>query len=414
MPVFTYIAKTKDAKTIRDKEEAPSREELTTRLRARGLFIIEVKEFKKEEAKPRLFSRFTSGKHSGLKSYDLAFFARNLSTTLSSGVTLLRSLEIISLQTSSLRLGKALRECSVYVKEGLSLSEAVAKYPQIFSPLWQGVIEVGEASGNLPFVLERLADYLDMRLDFERKVKGALVYPTIILIAGIIAMFVFFNLILPKFAVIFKGFNLELPLITQMLFDITKYMQKNFIFIIVSIIVLILFVARSRKVVATKELWDKVNLKAPLIKDVVFIACLERFTSTMYILLESGLPLVSTLEIAAHSMGNLVLERVILYVKDRVREGGSLSGEFLKSEFLPPLVSEMAKIGEETGAMPEVFKKISLHYRKELTTRVERFIAAFEPLMIILLGIIIGTIVIALFLPLFRIATLGGRGGGSF
>jgi type II secretory pathway component PulF len=410
MPRYIYVAKTKDGKTLREKEEAFSKEELISRLRARGLFIVEVQEVKVGVAskKTKVTIKFKAGKRYSVKISDLTFLARNLSTTLSSGVTLLRSLEIISLQTTSLQLAKALGECGNYVKEGLSLSEAIGKYPKIFSHLWRGIVEVGEASGNLPLVLDRLADYLERRMEFERKLKSALVYPSIIIVAAILAMFIFFQFILPKFAEVFDQFNIDLPLLTQILFDISKIFQKFWYFIIGGIIALAVFFFRSQKDPQLKKVWDKIYLQIPLIKDLVFLSCLERFNSTMHILLESGLPLVSTLEIAGHAVGNSLIEKSIIYIKDRVKEGHSLSAEFTKQALFPPLISEMSKIGEETGTLPQVFEKVSVFYQKDLTSKLERFIAAFEPLMILSLGVAIGILVISLFLPLFKLSTLSG------
>jgi type IV pilus assembly protein PilC len=410
MPEYIYSAKTKDAKTIKDTEAASSREELVSKLRARGLFIISIREVKDRSKKFSLVSLFgpKRGKRSSIKLYDLTLFARNLSTTLSSGITLLRSLEILSAQTESAGLERILKESGNDVREGLSLSEAVAKYPKVFSSLWRGIIEVGEASGNLPFVLERLADYLERRMEFERKIKSALIYPSILVVVAMLALFIFFKFILPKFTTIFDQFNVELPLPTKVIFGISKFLDNNFLLIIggiVSLISLLFFLKNNPHL---RKFWDRISLRLPLVGKLIFLSSLERFTSTFYILLDSGLPLVYTLEIVAKGVGNCFLEKNILSIKERVREGASLSEEFSKANIFPLLVSEMAKIGEETGSMPQVFKKISLHYQKELTIKVERFVAAFEPLMIVFMGLIIGSMVISLFLPIFKIATLGG------
>jgi type IV pilus assembly protein PilC len=348
------------------------------------------------------------GKRTSVKLYDMVFLARNLATTLSSGVTLLRSLEIISSQTESVKLGKVLSECSTSVKEGLSFKEAISKYPSIFSPLWRAIIEVGEASGNLPTVLDRLADYLDLRMEFERKIISALIYPSILIGAMTIAVFVFFKFILPKFVVIFKDFGVLLPLPTRIVFSIASFIDKNFIWVIGVFIAIIIAINIFLRRPETKETRDKMFLKLPLLGELIFLFALDRFTSTIYILLESGLPLVYALEIAARGIGNTVLEKNVLFIKNRVKDGASLSREFAKLNIFPALISEMAKIGEETGSMPEIFKKISAHYNKELTIRVERLIVAFEPLMILILGVVIGAIVISLFLPLFKLATGGG------
>ncbi|MFA5272231.1 MAG: type II secretion system F family protein, partial [Candidatus Omnitrophota bacterium] len=397
-------------KTIKDIEEAASRDDLIAKLKTRNLFIISVKEVRADQEKSFLsfFSFRKQGRRSTVKLYDLAFLARNLSTMLSSGVTLLRSLEIISSQTESAKLGKVLKECSQHIKEGLSFKEAIAKYPGVFSPLWRAIVEVGEASGNLPTVLDRLADYLEIRMEFERKIISAMIYPLILIGAMVVAIFVFFKFILPKFVMIFRDFGVKLPLPTQIIFAIADFVDKNFIWVLLGtgglIAVFIMFMRNPE----TKETRDRISMKLPLAGELVFLFCLDRFTSTMYILLDSGLPLVYALEIAARGIGNTILEKNILFVKNRVKDGASLSREFSKLNIFPALISEMAKIGEETGSMPEIFRKISLHYSKELTTRVERIIVAFEPIMILGLGIVIGAVVISLFLPLFKIATGGG------
>ncbi len=408
MPQFSYVAKTKDSQTVKEIVVAPSQQELLNRLRQRGLFVISVKEIKDEEKKPSLlsFSSAAKGKRSNIKLFDLTFFARNLATTLYSGVTLLRSLEILSVQSESFKFEKILQECGKYVKEGLSLSEAIGKYPQIFSSLWRGIIEVGEASGNLPFVLEKLASYLELRMEFERKIKSALVYPTILVIAATVAVSVFFVVILPKFAALFQQFGVELPFLTQVVFNIALFVKNKFVIIFLVLGGLGVGFFNFIKKPQTRRTWDRMKLRLPIMGSLFFLSALERLTSTMYILLDSGLPVVYTLEVAARSVGNVLFEDNILVVKERVREGASLSKEFSRLQIFPLLISEMAKIGEETGTMPKVFHKIATHYQVDLGTRVERLIVAFEPMMIIFMGVVIGFLVIALFLPMFKIATL--------
>ena len=409
MPKFKYIAKTKDGKTLKEVLDLSTKDDVVARLRARGLLIISIVEVKEKGGGSSFLSAFLAakGKRSKITPQELAFFARNLSTTLSSGVTLLRSLEILSVQAESVKLEKILERCSEYIKEGLSLSEAIIKYPQVFSPLWRGLVEVGEASGNLPFVLEKLADYLEIRINFERKIKGALIYPAILFFVAVGAVVIFFKFILPKFTTLFEQFDIELPLATRIIFDISKFLEANFLLVIGGVVLLGFGFSLFTKRPETKEIWDRIKLKLPFIGDLTFLAALERLTSTIYILLDSGLPLVYTLEVVSRGTGNIILEKSLLQVTEKVREGASLSAEFRRLDIFPLLVSEMAKIGEETGTMPQVFNKISTHYQKDLSTRIERLITAFEPIMIVLIGIVIGGIVIALFLPLFKLSTLG-------
>ncbi len=409
MPKYIYRAKTKDAKTIKEVDQANSKSELLAKLRAKGLFVVSIDEIgtgvKKKSSLPFAGSK---GKRTSLKGEDMAFFARNLATTLSSGVTLIRSLELIASQTGSLKLDRTLRRSQQDIKNGLSFGEAAAKYPKVFNSLWTGVIRVGETSGNLPFVLEKLADYLDMRMEFERKIKSAMVYPIILMVVAVGAIFFFLKFIFPKFKSLFKQFDMQLPAVTKLLFDASGFLEDNFMILVgLSVALVIGFLALRKNPVVIK-FWDMYSLKIPYFGRMFFVTYLERLTSTINILLESGLPLVYTIEVSAKSLGNSLLEKRLLYVAKKVKDGRPLSEEFRSQGIFPVLIAEMVTIGEETGSMPEVFKKVSIHYRKELTVKIERFISAFEPIMIVVMGLMIGGIVVALFLPLFKISTVGG------
>ncbi|MBU1367784.1 MAG: type II secretion system F family protein [Candidatus Omnitrophica bacterium] len=406
MPKYHYLAKTKEGKALRDVEDVGSKEELVGRLKARGLFIVSIEE--KIKAGDSLGSSAVKRKkRSSVKIDDLCMLARNLSITLSSGITLLRSLEILSAQTESSKLEKILKECMEKVQGGLSLSEATAKYPKIFFSLWQVILEVGEVSGNLPFVLDKLASYLETKLEFQRKIKNALVYPIMLIIAAILAVGVFFKVILPTFTKIFDELEIELPFITQVLFDASEFVEKNFLFIVVGTFLFFTAFSFWKKRPESKKILDGLSLKLPVVGSFVIASCLENFTSIMYILLDSGLPLVSTLEIAARGVSNFYLKKPLTIVKEKVREGSSLSAELSKLPIMPSLLVELTRVGEETGTMPEIFRKITIYYRKELATRIERFVAAFEPILIMVMGVVIGVMVLAIFLPLFQMTTLG-------
>jgi len=411
MALYRYIAKTKDAKTVRDVTEASSRDEVIQILKSKGLYIVSISEVGKSPERKTLFSLGgkKSEKHRGIKSVDMSFLARNLAITLSSGIPLLRILEIISVQTESLNLEHILQNIAQDIKKGLSLSEALKKYPQVFDHLWRGIVEVGEVSGNLPFVLEKLADYLDMRMEFERRIKSALIYPTMVSCFAALTILGFFKFILPRFAGIFTQFDIQLPFITQLLFNIANFVNKNFLVIIIFLaggIVAWRFVSKKP---AVKRFLDRLMLHLPLLRRIVLVTVTERFSSTLYILLESGVPIVYTLEVISRSVGNSVIEAKINALKENVKKGKNLSGELAKIEEFPVLISEIARIGEEAGNMPDMFRKLSEHYQKELSTKIDRIIAVFEPALIFLLGGSIGVVVISLFLPLFKLITLGGH-----
>lgn len=412
MPSYEYIVKTQDSRTIKDAVEAATKAEVIGQLRSKGYYIISVKEAGKSissKAEKHPQSRdIKKKKRRGVKSIDLCFFARNLSIVLSAGVPLLRSLELVASQTESYKLAQCLFSISSDVRKGLSFSEALARHKNVFSSLWRGIVEVGEASGNLPFVLERLADYLEREQEFIRKIKGAMTYPVVVFVFSGIVVLVFFKFILPKFTTVFESFGMKLPFITQVLFDLSQAVNEHFIFIILAIIAFIALIVSVRKNVFIKSISDKVVLKVPILKDLLFMMSLERFSSTMYILMESGVPIVYSLEIVARSLSNSQISRHVAMAKDNVKTGKNLSSEIAKIKYFPALMSEIVRIGEEAGNMPQMFEKISHHYQKELESNLDRLVAIFEPLMIFFLGILITIIVVALFMPIFQMSTLGG------
>jgi type IV pilus assembly protein PilC len=407
MPRFNYKVKNKSGDTLKDSQEAISKAEMISRLRREGYFIISISEEKSKEKKRSSLFKKKQKKRKSVKLADLTFLARNLATTLSSGITLLRGLELVSYQSQSGKLESILKECSAHIRDGLSLAEAIAKYPKIFSQFWLGIVKVGESSGNLPFVLNQLADYLEMRMEFERKIQSALVYPIILSVAAVAAVFVFLKFIFPKFGELFQSFDIELPALTQWIFSLSKFVEHNW-FIIFAALAGAYFVFRNlRHRPEVKKIIDRIIFKIPIFGNIIFLIYIERFTSIVHIMLESGLTLVYTLDITADSIGNTVFQKKLRLAAEKVREGGSLSEQLSQEGIFPLLVSEMSKIGEETGTMPDVFKKVSDYYLKELSSKVESLVAAFEPIMIVVMGITIGILVIALFLPLFKLSSLG-------
>jgi type IV pilus assembly protein PilC len=407
MPRFNYKVKNKSGDTLKDSQKAVSKAEMISRLRREGYFIISISEEKSKKKKSSSFFKKKQKKRQSIKLADLTFLARNLATTLSSGITLLRGLELVSYQSQSGKLESILKECSAHIRDGLSLAEAIAKYPKIFSQFWLGIVKVGESSGNLPFVLNQLADYLEMRMEFERKIQSALVYPVILSVAAVAAVFVFLKFIFPKFGELFESFDIELPVLTQWIFSLSKFVEHNW-FIIFAVLAGVYFVFRNlRHRPEVKKLIDRIIFKIPILGNIIFLLYIERLTSIVHIMLESGLTLVYTLDITADSIGNTVFQKKLRLAAEKVREGGSLSEQLSQEGIFPLLVSEMSKIGEETGTMPDVFKKVSDYYLKELSSKVESLVAAFEPIMIVVMGITIGILVIALFLPLFKLSSLG-------
>jgi len=402
MALYQCVVKDKEGKRLKKVEEASSEKELIEKLRNQNFFIISIKELGKKKEKV-----FLKHKRKSLKPHDLVFFARNLAITLSAGLPLVRSLEILSFQTESAKLSKILQGVIKEIKRGFSLSEAIAKFPQAFSSLWIGMIESGEASGNIVFTLEKLADYLEMRVDFERKIKSFLIYPSILFIIATVVVFVFFKVILPRFNEILKQFDISLPLPTRIFFNISKFVNEYIWLIILAVVGSIFIFWWGRKIKGGRAFWDKLSLNLPLLSRITRLIYLERYCSLMYILLESGIPIVYALEIVGKSMGSMIFQERIFQIKEEVKRGRRLSSEMMKLSLFPPLIAEVIHVGEEAGNLSEMFEKLSIYYQKELSTRIERLVYIFEPVMIVIMAAIVGSIVISLFLPLFKISTLG-------
>jgi len=285
----------------------------------------------------------------------------------------------------------------------------MAKHPAVFSELWVNLVESGEASGNLAMVLTRLATYLERNAAFRRKIISAMIYPAMLMLAGLAALFFLTLRIIPTFADLFAGFNVTLPLLTRMLIGISAFLRK-YMLMIIGIIILAFFA--FRRFIKTKEgrrAYERFLFRLPIFGEFFRALVVERFSSEMSTLVESGVPILYSLEISEHSVGNLVMADVIRRVKEDVREGKPLSRPLEQSGFFEPMVVQMVNIGEEIGELSQMFKKINAFYQEYAETFLVRFISLFEPIMLVFMGVVIGIMVVGMFLPIFQISQIAGR-----
>lgn len=395
-------------------EEAENADALVSRLQLRGLLVTNIKAQSETESPALSKSKLASGAHKfshhRVKEEDLCLFGRQLATAIGSGVPLLKSLDIITRQAASKRLFDVLNLVIHDVESGLSFRDALAKHPQAFSSLWVNLVETGEASGNLPLVLERLVVYLEARAAFKRKIFSALIYPIVLTLVAFGAIIIFLTVIVPKFVTIFEGFRQKLPAPTVILISVSNLLTKNFFFIFIifcGILYLLKYYARSKP---GKARLDRFVLSAPVVKEFFRLSEIEKFSSGMSTLLESGVPILFSLEIAERSSSNGVVQDIIRSVKESVREGKPLVGPMEESGFFPPMITQMVNIGEEIGELDKMFKKISAFYSEMLETKITRLTMLFEPIMIVFMGVVIGGMVISMFIPIFSIANIGGGG----
>ncbi|MDD5044991.1 MAG: type II secretion system F family protein [Candidatus Omnitrophica bacterium] len=415
MAKYFYTVRDASGKKIVGYEDAASKEEAVSSLQSKGMVVISVAEpfegAKLEGAyqavsKPKYFKM-----HGRVKSNDLVLLSRQMATLLSAGVTVLRTVDILKKQVTSTRLLSTLNKVTKDMEAGLSLHESLAKHPKIFSDLWINLIESGEASGNLPLVLTRLASYLEKRAEFKRKIISALFYPVILLCVALGAITIFILFVIPTFQKLYQGFNITLPLPTQLLLDFSVFIRQAILFIIGGIIVLVWLFRRYVSTEHGRRQWEKFRFNLPLFGEFFQVSVIESFASEMSTLIESGVPILYALEITERSVNNKTVADIVRTIKEDVRTGKSLSNPLERSGFFSPMVVQMVTIGEEIGDLPNMFKKISIYYQEYTETFITRFAASFEPLMIVFMGAIIGTMVICMYLPIFKIASVGSGGG---
>jgi len=414
MAKFFYIARDAAGTKVTGTEEATSQDELITRLQSKNLIVVSTNQVEDAAVAVNKLLSGTGGgvnvkfkvKHYGINSEDMMLFCRQLATLLGAGVTIFKSLDIISKQIASKKLFTVIKSLQRNMEAGLSFHESLAKHPDVFSELWINLVESGEASGNLAFILNRLAIYLEKAEAFKRKIVSALIYPMILLFAGIGALMFLTIKIIPTFAELFKGFNTELPFLTQMLVAVSSFVRR--FFILFSLSGLAGF-ALFRSYIKTKDgrrNFERFLFRLPVFGEFFRVLAIERFTSEMATLVESGVPILYSLEIAEHSVGKLILADIIHTIKEGVRNGRNLSQPMEESNFFEPMAIQMVAIGEEIGELPDMFKRLNVFYQEYADTFLTRFTTMFEPLMLLFMGVVIGIMVIGMFLPIFQIAKI--------
>ncbi len=412
MSKFFYIARDKAGKKVTGAEEASNQEEVINRLQGKELIVIsvipEIREGVNMITPDLVIKGRVIPKHGKITSGDLTLFCRQLATLLGAGVTILRSMNIIAQQVSSRRLYQIINNLQKHMEAGLSLHEAMARYPEVFSELWINLVESGEASGSLAMVLSRLASYLERDAAFKKKIISALIYPAILMVAGLSALLFMSIKIIPTFAEIFKGFDIELPFLTKILMATSFFITHYGIIVLIIMIIVFWFFRKYTATKAGKKQYQNFLLKLPAFGEFFRTLAIERFTSEMSTLVESGVPILYSLEISERSVNNAVLGEVILKIKEDVRAGKPLGQSLEKSNFFDPMVVQMVNIGEEIGELSNMFKRLNAFYQEYLETFLTRFTSMFEPAMLIFMGSIIGIMVIGLFLPIFEISQIKG------
>ncbi len=412
MPRYAYTVKDATGKAVTGVEEAADKEIIITKLQRQGYFIVNIEPYMTPDEKKKTSGQVATRKftHNKVILEDLLILCRQLATMLDSGVNLIRGLDVILMQVDGKQLYDTLTQVKRDVEQGISFSASIAKHPKVFNQLWISLVEVGEAAGTMPTVLEKLAFYLEREQAFRSSILSAILYPVILLIVAFGAIIFFALVIGPKFKALFKSFNVQLPLITSVLLNIFAFISSKFIFIIVGIFAIIFVIRNYAKTAQGQKKIEEILFTLPKFGYVFKTIVVERFTSQMSILVDSGVPILYALDITQRMIGNKTCELIINDIKNKVREGKLIADPMQKSGFFPPMTVQMIAIGEETGELGKMLKKIAEYYQTYVEIFMKRFGTIFEPIMLIFMGFTIGIIVVAMFLPIFSIAQIGTGG----
>ena len=416
MSKFSYIVKDKLGKTYKEVTDAVSKEALVERMHKDGYFIVSITEIMAASAGKKQFGLTRTKKkfsHRSVKLQDLLSFARQLATMLEAGVPLIRTLGVIETQVDSENLFKIVQNIRADVEQGTSLSVALAKHPKVFNQFWISLLEVGEASGTIPAILNKLTFYLEQQASFRSSIISGIIYPSILFVVacGAIAFFALF--VGPKFEEIFTSMNAELPWITTQLLAIFKFVRNQFWWLVGGSIFLVFLLRKYVRTYQGKMAFEKFLFGLPTFGEVFVNIILERFASQMSILIDSGVPILYALDITERLVDNNTCALVVGKIKEAVKQGELLVAPMERSGFFPSMCIQMIMVGEETGELSKMLKHVAAFYQDNVETFMKRFATIVEPFMLIFMGGVIGVIIVAMFLPMFNIAQLGGGGGGA-
>lgn len=344
----------------------------------------------------------------GVTESDIIIFARQFSTMIDAGLPIIQCLDILVNQQQNKTFKTVLKSIKDSVESGSTLAEAIKKYPKYFDDLFSNMIAAGEAGGILDTILRRLAAYMEKMARLKRKVKGAMVYPAVTMGIAVIVTTVILVFVIPVFQSMFADFGGELPLMTQFVINLSDFLKSNIFYIIVALALFIVAFRRFHKTKKGREMIDSLTLKLPVIGLLVRKVAVAKFTRTMGTMLTSGVAILEALDIVAKTAGNKTIEKAIYSVRSAISEGRTMADPLTESGVFPSMVCQMIAVGESTGALDAMLSKIADFYDEEVDQAVENLTSLIEPFMLVFLGVTIGGLVISMYLPIFKMASVIG------
>jgi type IV pilus assembly protein PilC len=398
---FTYSAINASGLELSGELHAPDLAGAREQLRIRGLLANSLDELPAsgEEGAKNVFKK--------VKPKTLQIFSRQFATMIEAGLNIVAALVILEQQTDDLYFATVVKELRADVEGGLLLSQAMRRHPKIFDRLFVSMVEAGEAAGILDEVLDRVAYQIEKSTQIKRRVKGAMLYPTMVLVFATLVLTGLLMFLVPVFVKIFGQLGGQLPTLTQYVVSVSDLLRQKYYIIFPILGALIFGLRKYKKTDAGRKKWDQIKLKIPMkIGSVVLKVTMARFSRTLSTLIAAGVDIIQALEITGQSSGNWVIEQALGDVRAKVGEGVPIAQPLVDNPIFPPMVSQMVKIGEETGELEKMLGKVADFYEDEVDAAIQSLTSIVEPLMMILVGLMVGVIVIAMYLPMFKMLSL--------
>jgi type IV pilus assembly protein PilC len=406
MAGFAYSAISIDGLETVGEVHAPDLEAAREQLRIRGLLAHTLRELPAsgEEGLRTAFKK--------IKPRSMQIFSRQFATMIEAGLNIVASLVILEEQTDDVYLAEIISELRADVEGGLLLSQAMARHPKVFNELYVSMVQAGEASGMLDNVLDRVADQIEKETKLKRRVKGAMIYPTVVFTFATLVLVAMLMFIVPIFAKIFTELHGQLPFLTRVVVSASDLLRQRWYIIFPLVGFMVWGTLRYKKSESGRQKWDQIKLRIPLkIGDVVLKITMARLLRTLATLVAAGVDIIKALEISGSTAGNWLVEKALTEARIKVQEGVPIAEPLTNDPLFPPMVSQMVKIGEETGELEKMLSKIADFYEDEVDSAIQSLTSIIEPIMMIGVGMMVGVIIIAMYLPMFKMMQLIGNSG---
>lgn len=398
MATFVWTGKTRQGTLQRGEVSAKNREEVIALLRKRNVLVTSIQQ------KARALNIAIPGLGGGVSDKDIVVFTRQFATMIDAGLPLVQCLEILTAQTENKVLAKTIGEVRQDVEAGSTYADALRKHPKVFDDLYVNMVAAGEAGGILDTILNRLAKHIEKAMKLKKQVKTAMVYPAVIMCVAIIIIAILMVWVIPVFAKMFADFGGALPAPTQLVVSASHFMKSNIIYMMIGAGVFIFAFRRFYRTPMGRKLVDRVALKLPVIGDLIRKAAVAKFTRTLGTLISSGVPIMDGLSIVAKTAGNKIIEEAVMLTRQSIGEGKTIAEPLGQTKVFPPMVVQMIAVGETTGALDAMLSKIADFYDEEVDAAVAALTSLLEPMLMVFLGVVIGFIVVAMYLPIFSMA----------